>query len=404
MGNATEGFEAHWLHQVLFDFPKDLQAPATHDVLRESRVEEWMLKLRGRYYQLFSRCLSHITLMFSLYFLQEALKRPGLGIIIWVMCGTAAYVQHLVIGTKLLDCTPYRLKFLSYMLHVVVFLFILGTAGSATRSLFSLQQSFVTGTRFLLVLTFLDPWVSIPFQVLYTTTQVVIHLKVFGEQGVEEMEPLCFTQFVVFGISTASSVFIDMALRGRIYAQLDSSDAESLVSGFRRVLRGACDGEVLLDNHMNVAQESECLKHLILTDVSLKGRSFQHLLVEDEDEQARFGQFIEASTQAFGRPDSKDSACPSSLRISLRTSAGIRVGADICHVPVPGGVRFLGWNEGIVATRVIVDLDNLMCVPLVSNWCWLILLFRLFRSFWCARALPPYCFQRRSRITASSRC
>ncbi|CAK9047798.1 unnamed protein product, partial [Durusdinium trenchii] len=304
-----------------------MQAPATHDVLRESRVEEWMLKLRGRYYQLFSRCLSHITLMFSLYFLQEALKRPGLGIIIWVMCGTAAYVQHLVIGTKLLDCTPYRLKFLSYMLHVVVFLFILGTAGSATRSLFSLQQSFVTGTRFLLVLTFLDPWVSIPFQVLYTTTQVVIHLKVFGEQGVEEMEPLCFTQFVVFGISTASSVFIDMALRGRIYAQLDSSDAESLVSGFRRVLRGACDGEVLLDNHMNVAQESECLKHLILTDVSLKGRSFQHLLVEDEDEQARFGQFIEASTQAFGRPDSKDSACPSSLRISLRTSAGIRVGA-----------------------------------------------------------------------------
>ena len=48
-----------------------------------------------------------------------------------------------------------------------------------------------------------------------------------------------------------------MALRGRIYAKLDTADAESLVSSFRRVLRGACDGEVLLDSQMNVAQESD---------------------------------------------------------------------------------------------------------------------------------------------------
>ena len=220
-------------------------------------------------------------------------------------------------------------------MHTLTLLILLVTA-SQNASSFTLQQGFVTACRFLLVLAFLDPRTSIPFQVLYTTAQVFVYLICVEEQGLE-LELLCFTQLFVFVVATASSLFIDMALRGRIYAQLDSADAESLVSGFRRVLRGACDGEVLLDNHMNVAQESECLKHLILTDVSLKGRSFQHLLVEDE--QARFGEFIEASTQAFGRPDSKDSACPSSLRISLRTSAGIRVGADICHVPVPGGVR-----------------------------------------------------------------
>ena len=58
------------------------------------------------------------------------------------------------------------------------------------------------------------------------------------------------------------------------------------------VLRGACDGEGLLDNHMNVAQESECLKHLILTDVSLKGRSFQHLLAD--------AQFASRCSAGFG--------------------------------------------------------------------------------------------------------
>ena len=77
----------------------------------------------------------------------------------------------------------------------------------------------------------------------------------------------------------AFSLFIDSMLRGRISALFDTADAESLLSTFRRILRGVCEGEVLLDSQMNVAQESECLKHLILTDVTLKGRCFEQLLV-----------------------------------------------------------------------------------------------------------------------------
>lgn len=48
---------------------------------------------------------------------------------------------------------------------------------------------------------------------------------------------------------------------------------------------------------MNVAQESQCLKHLILTDVSLQGRSFEHLLLDDE-QLTRFREFVEASIDA----------------------------------------------------------------------------------------------------------
>ena len=58
-----------------------------------------------------------------------------------------------------------------------------------------------------------------------------------------------------------------------------------------------CDGDVLLDSQMNVAQESQCLRHLILTDVSLKGKSFEHLLVDDE-QRTRFREFVEASNDA----------------------------------------------------------------------------------------------------------
>ena len=64
---------------------------------------------------------------------------------------------------------------------------------------------------------------------------------------------------------------------------------------------GVCDGDVLLDSQMNVDQESQCLRHLILTDVSLKGKSFEHLLVDDE-QLTRFRKFIEASNDAGLRP------------------------------------------------------------------------------------------------------
>lgn len=80
---------------------------------------------------------------------------------------------------------------------------------------------------------------------------------------------------------------------------------------------------------MKVAQESECLKHLILTDVSLKGRSFKNLLAEEEH---RFCEFIEASSKV----DHGTSGPPLCLRVSLRGAAGIRVAADLYHVAIPG--------------------------------------------------------------------
>lgn len=46
-----------------------------------------------------------------------------------------------------------------------------------------------------------------------------------------------------------------------------------------------------------VAQESQCLRHLILTDVGLKGKCFEHLLLDDE-QRTRFREFIEASSDA----------------------------------------------------------------------------------------------------------
>lgn len=99
---------------------------------------------------------------------------------------------------------------------------------------------------------------------------------------------------------------------------------------------GRMDGLAFL----GIPEESECLKHLILTNVSLAGLSFQDLLADDE--RSRFDAFIRASTQTFG--ERTDSATPLCLRVSLRGSEGIRVAADLYHVPVPGRVCVVSFS------------------------------------------------------------
>ena len=120
------------------------------------------------------------------------------------------------------------------------------------------------------------------------------------------------------------------------------------------MLRGVCDGEVLLDSRMMVAQESECLKNLILTDVSLIGRPFGHLLAEDKN---RFNTFIKSS-EASCTPDSLlHLAPPFCSRVCFR-GAGLRVSADIYHVPVPGLFGVKEAHHLIALSKRILNQDR----------------------------------------------
>ena len=57
-----------------------------------------------------------------------------------------------------------------------------------------------------------------------------------------------------------------------------------------------------------------------------------------------------ASKDIYQAPDTEDSAPPLCLRVSFRDSAGIRVAADIYHVPVPG----VGVSKKVNTRRIVV--------------------------------------------------
>ncbi|CAK9100703.1 Putative GTP cyclohydrolase URC1 [Durusdinium trenchii] len=327
---------------------------ADRNVLKEKRVEEEMLSLRQRNYKLFSSFISHLN-FFSMYgFSYDALAAPELDNIFVAACCILSYVQHLMVAQEWLSMSPQRLKLVAVLHHSAGLLLRIMTGISASPMKFAVMHGFNIAVRFMLVFTFLDPWVSIPFQVLYTLADVFEYVLLF-EGTSEQAGSLWYSQFFICLLSIAASILIDSVLRARIYALLDTADAESLVSSFRRVLRGVCDGEVLLDSHMNVAKESECLKHLILTNVSLTGSSFLDLL---DGEQHRFKAFIDSSMASPEPKDSlkrTDTPPANGLRVSLRGSEGVRVAADLYHVPVPG---LFGAKEPFHLIAFKEDLDS----------------------------------------------
>ena len=302
------------------------------DEVKTSRMEQEMLKARQSNFKLQSRCHSYFCVVTGCLFWHQAYEAPNLQNITWAIAHLVAYIQHSMVAHGLIELTVHRLKFFTFVQHVLLLILIIGSASAANTFEFVMMQIIQTTIRFIL-LSCLDPWISIPFQLLYSVADTTVYLFFFEESRVY-WAPLCCAQFYICVNSIACSLFMDVALRGRIYDLLDTADAESLVSGFRRVLRGVCDGEVLLDSRMIVAQESECLKNLILTDVSLVGRSFSHLLADGDRD--RFNSFINASMESLGMPDSKHVAPPFCSRVMFRGSTGLRVSADIYHVPVPG--------------------------------------------------------------------
>ena len=265
--------------------------------------------------------------MIALSTIYGAVATPTVDAIAFALGFMVVYMQHLLVGKELVDLNLDRLNFLAYFLHIIWFFLLTSTAWPTTGFAFAAFQLLGTVARFVLCLACLNPRTTISFEVLYAATEVFVNLCFFEEANFQFLVA-CLGQLLILFLTVVSSFQIDLILKGRIYALLDAANAESLVSSFRRVLRGLCEGEVLLDSEMNVSQESECLKHLVLTDVNLKGRPFEQLLA-DEDQQ-RFREFIEASTGAL------DSAPPFCSRVGLRGSAGIRVAVDIYHVPVPG--------------------------------------------------------------------
>ncbi|CAK9007137.1 Reverse transcriptase domain-containing protein [Durusdinium trenchii] len=300
-------------------------------VTKEFRVEEEMMKVRQMNLKMLCRLFAHIVVPFGIAIFYQALSAPEFDTMALGMLFLVAYCFHSVVGSSM-ELTARHLTIFNCVAHVLVLPCSFLPVLSATSSImFPLAQSFVVALRFCAALYFFDQRLIIPFNIAYSSINIIVYVCHFRESGGANLFLLLSMECFNFVLILATGSFIDLALRRQTYAVLDTAHAESLLVGFRKMLRGICDGEALLDSHMNVAQESECLKHLILTTVSLEGRSFEELLLETE--RPRFRHFIQSSASSSS---ASSGAPPFCSRLLFRGAAGIGVAADVYHVPIWG--------------------------------------------------------------------
>ncbi|CAE7253561.1 unnamed protein product [Symbiodinium natans] len=271
-----------------------------------------------------SRILQH-----ALPFTVVALMQEGSGMI-FVVATLICYATHVLVAKGLVRMPASKLKPWCRLVYVM------GTAGAFEMRRtqgpeVAMVQSFHAAGRMVLVVAFVDSRLHIPHQVALSCAEVLFYTMEHG--CTQAALALAVGQACLLCVIIALSLMLESYLRDNFTAQFKSADAEVMIRGFRQMLQGVCDGEVLLDGGLRIQGESPSLRRLLMTTAAVDGRSFQELLEDDHQQGSRFQDFIARSAEAVSR---QSGATPPCLRVSLQSQSGPRVAVDIFHVVLPG--------------------------------------------------------------------
>lgn len=155
------------------------------------------------------------------------------------------------------------------------------------------------------------------------------------------------------------AIITETTHRERILAFVNSQDADSLVSAFRQMLKGVCDGDLLLDGGLKICGGSGCLKRLLEMPEDVTGRAFADLIVENKEDIKTFDEFVRNSSQAARNEET----APQCLRVSLK-GARRRVNVDVFHVALP---KAIGLSSGAHLLALAEDADSRIQFEVASS-------------------------------------
>ncbi|CAJ1361079.1 unnamed protein product, partial [Effrenium voratum] len=220
-----------------------------------------------------------------------------------------------------MDHSPSRLKAYFALQHGCMVLISSALPGLSDTDALAIE-GFLIACRFTLALMFVNIKLTIPAQILLSAVEIQRRWGVMSSA-------VLLREFGVLVCIIYIAAILEFHLQAHIKVLCESAESESMLSCFRRLIRGVCDGDVLLDSQLKIHGEPNCLKHLLMTKTPLHGKPFENLL--DEDAKTRFAELV-ASTKT---EEMKESSVPPCLRASLRGSNDIKVGVDLFHVSVP---------------------------------------------------------------------
>ena len=291
--------------------------------VEEARVDDAFLQLRQKFTRLSMECTVHGMFMTLLWLLYEFIVSLETAQAMRLAAAVCPYTISLLVARRKIELTLTNLRILHSVASSTFIIFVLAGSGPGATDPVA-TQAFKISCRFLASVVVLDTALIVPMQALVSLAECWTY---------QSADPTSFVlaQVLVLVITAVLALSLELGVRAQLRASLASADAGSMVQGFRRVLRGICDGDVLLDSQLHVCGDGRCLEHLLMTGTSLQGRSFWDMILEEDREE--FASFLKKSRESTGE-STASSAAASCLRTSLRGSCNTRVAVDIFHVPL----------------------------------------------------------------------
>ena len=283
------------------------------------------LKILTSFFQL----LVHVNLVLFFAVTCDLIRAPCLQSATWWVLGGLSYLLALGVVNNLWPLT------LSLLLPLRLFcwvglLILVGMSGY--------QQDGVLGRQGLCLATNVAQTVLFPLgtmTVLQTVSYFAVDAWVKGQVfGAVDLW-LVFSACVQALVYMAVPLFFEFAVREWIAASFQSQDSDSLIQGFRQMLKGISDGELLLDGSFQICGSAPCLQRLLSSREDFAGRSFRELIVDDEAKEL-FDHFLAPAASDGEDPETTvqlgSSAAPRCLRVPLRDCAGRAISVDVFHV------------------------------------------------------------------------
>jgi len=291
----------------------------------KQKLEEEMDSVRVVHYECVQTPFLHINWLAMLgEFVVAARERTPIHCL-WVVSVTICYLCQMSVSRA--SITPEGTRRLCLVLQLLVIIGNMSTALGPWDKYICLHAAHLT-FHLNLSVVMADVSTSIPLSLCFCASTIASYAAVHGVSSISnEFLMLQFFQLCCFMFVPG---LIEATARKRIDLAMQSKVANVMVSGFRRVIKGLCDGDLLLDSHFRVRGTATCLQRMLGTNTDFSGTSLVDLMVEESKK--AFIDFMEASSNSC----EEDSPAPRCLRVAFKGGRDTGpVSVDLFHVAIP---------------------------------------------------------------------
>ncbi|CAE7458496.1 unnamed protein product [Symbiodinium natans] len=310
----------------------DGQAKNAAEQTMEARIDEEVGKMRVKTFNLSCRVMVHIGVIAVLLALVEA-PRSFRGLL-WLIWMFLPYLVDLASVLGYVRFTPSSVRFIC----IGIYLCALGGTVSLAwipKDEYVGRAGVSVAAQLVLGISFPDKAVAAPFAFCFMAAYVWTAIEVCGVEAINVW--FLFQQGFQLVLNILVPAVLEKINRDRIAASFQSKDSDALISGFRQMLRGICDGDLLLDGDFKISGSAGCLKRILETTRDFVGEPFPDLIDKsDKDALVMFDDFLTRSTPKTASEESEQQqSTPPCLRVALKSPSGRTVPVDVFHVCLP---------------------------------------------------------------------